>query len=101
MAFPASDNTQPALNAVTTTAVPAAIDRPAAAWPLSVMLARAPSEARSSTHTVPALVASTATTVSVAPAERIIAGAVTVTETAIGSIDSALASDALGGCAWV
>jgi hypothetical protein len=46
---------------------------------------------------VPAADASTATTVSITPPDRIIAGA--ATDTAIGSIDSALASDALGGWA--
>src|ERR1043166_2102204 len=97
IALPAADSTQPALNAVTTTAVPTATDKPPAACALKVTLARAPSEARSSTQTVRALWAPTATAHGVAPADRITAGA--APEMATGSIDNALASDALGGWA--
>ena len=64
-------------------------------------LARVPSAARSSTQTAPVLVASTATTVSAAPAESTATGA--ATETAIGSAESALASeivDCAPACAW-
>src|SRR4051794_31681966 len=97
MALPAADRTQPALKALTTTTVPAATESAPAACPPSVMLARAPSEARSRIHTVPALADSTATTVRAAPADRIITGA--ATETATGSMDSALASDRSDGWA--
>jgi len=65
--------------------------------PKSRTLARAPSEARCSTQTVPSADASTATTLSTAPPETIITGA--AIETAIGSADSALASDTLD-CAF-
>ena len=92
IALPAADSTQPALKAVVTTAVPASKETPPTAAALSVTLARAPSDARSSTQTVPSEAASTATTVNTAPADNSPTGA--ATEMATGSIDSALISEA-------
>src|SRR5260221_13402989 len=89
IALPAADSTHPALNALTSTTVPAASDSPAAAFAPSVTLARAPSDERSRTQTVPALPASTETTVSMAAAGRSIAGAASGTPT--GTADNALA----------
>ena len=90
-AWPAAEISQPVLSAVTSTAVPApASDAPAARLENS-SVARAPSEARSSTHAVPVAEACTDTTVSAAPPANSIAGA--ATETATGSADNALASD--------
>src|SRR5690349_15961246 len=97
IAWPAAASTQPVLMAVTMTAVPTAADIAAAASLLRRTVARAPSKARSSTHTVPVSLASTATTVSTAPADRIITGA--ATDKAMGTVDSRLASD--GDCARV
>jgi hypothetical protein len=94
---PALASTQPAASAVQVMAAPTAIDAPAAMAPLTTMLARAPSDARSSTHSVPSLAASTATTVNIAPADSRPTGA--ATDTATGSIDSALSSDAPLPCA--
>src|SRR5258706_13816263 len=90
IALPAADSTHPALNALTSTTVPAASDSPAAACAPSVTLARAPSEARSRTQTVPALPASTETTVSMAPADRSIEAAATETATGITDTQHAL-----------
>jgi len=84
------------LSAVQAMTVPAAIDAPARPWPTRRTLARVPSEARSSTQTAPVLVVSTATMVSAAPAESTATGA--TTETAIGSAESALASE-IADCA--
>ena len=53
MASLADESTQPVLIAVTATAVPAATERSVPARPASWMLARAPSDARSRTQTVP------------------------------------------------
>src|SRR6185369_14278413 len=97
IASPAAASTQPVLTAVATTTVPTAIDASAAPRPTSWTLARTPSALRSSTQTTPVLVASTATTVSAAPVERIATGA--ATETAIGSVDSALAAAEASDCA--
>ena len=72
--------------------MPASSETPPTAAALSVTLARAPSDARSSTHTVPADAASTATTVNTAPADNSPTGA--ATEMATGNIDSALISEA-------
>ena len=92
--MPAVDSTHPLPTTVTTTTVPAATDRPAIAAPPRVMLERAPSLPRSSTHTVPFAAACTATTVSIAAPETSTTGA--ATDTATGNIDKALASEALG-----
>src|SRR3954464_10999316 len=91
IAWLAAERIQPVLIAVTTTALPTSADAPSAARAPSRTLARAPSEARSRTQTVPALVASTATTGRTAPADRIITGA--ATDIATGRSESALASD--------
>jgi hypothetical protein len=90
-ALPAADNTQPALQAVATSAVPATTDKPAATWPLTTMLACAPSEARSSTHTVPSATVLTAATVNIEPAVNNATG--TATDTTTGKADNALMSD--------
>jgi hypothetical protein len=92
MACPAADNTQPAVDAVTTTTVPATSETPPTNWPDNVRLTRAPSDARSNTHTVAWPTALTVTTVSAAPLAKIATGA--ATDTTTGSIDNALSSDA-------
>ncbi len=81
---------------VTEMAVPATTSDAAAASPLKRRLAVAPSETRRSSQTVPVADASTATTVSMAPALRIITGATLSTATGSESkrLDAALASAA-------
>jgi hypothetical protein len=103
IASPAADSTTPAPTTLTTTAVPATMDTPATPLPTTSMLARAPSEARSSTYTVPRAVLSTVLTTSTAPAVDSTTGTATTapaaalaptTTEATGRADTALRAEA-------